>query len=121
MQNLTRPLIDTHETSSPSNRRGLAWLALTIGCEISGTVLLKRGLDDIRICVLAYILYFVGLTLFTVALRSISLSIAYSTWCALGIMGVTLASKILYDEEISFARWVCILGTVPLIIGMYIV
>ena len=120
MNGLAEPLIREAEGPTRYDRQGICWLFLTIVCEIAGTVLLKRGMDDVRIFVSAYILYFVGLSLFTLALRSIPLSIAYSTWCAIGIVGVTISSKILYAEEISASRWFCILGTIPLVIGMYV-
>lgn len=106
-------------TSPAAVMRGLAFLFVTIGLEVSGTLLIRKGVDDIRFYTIAFPLYFLGLSMFSVTLRDIPLSVAYTTWCALGTIGVSLGASLFFDEEIGVGRWMCILGTIPLIIGMY--
>jgi small multidrug resistance pump len=117
---LTAPLLDAPPVP-PFQVRDILFLGSTIACEVTGTVLLKQAWSDPRVYAVAYGLYFAGLYTFTLALRTIPLSIAYTTWCSIGIIGVTLGSKFVYAEDISVGRWVCILGTIPLIVGMYVV
>jgi multidrug transporter EmrE-like cation transporter len=94
-------------------------LACTIVCEIVGTLLLKRA--HILWCsALAFAMYFVALALFAFVLRTIPLAVAYTTWCACGTIGVSIGSSILYGEFISHVRWLCIVGTIPLVVGMYV-
>lgn len=121
MTNLSEPLLDSHRNYGRPTSNDLLLLASTITCEVTGTLLLKQGLNDHRIFILAYTLYFVGLYLFALSLRTIPLSIAYTTWCVLGIIGVTMGSKILYHESISIARALCIASTVPFVVAMYLV
>ena len=104
---------------APSSWRGLFLLSITIGLEVSGTLLFRAAVDDARILPLAFGLYFAGLCIFSSALSILPLSVAYSTWCALGTVGVTVGSHYLYGEEISLGRWACIVGTIPLVVGMY--
>lgn len=121
MQNLSEPLLDHRSAYDRFQSNGLFLLGSTIAFEVSGTLLLKQGLNDYRIFILAYALYFAGLYLFALCLRTIPLSIAYTTWCALGIIGVTVGSSIVYNESISVARGLCIVSTVPFVVAMYIV
>lgn len=99
--------------------RGILLLSVTIGLEVSGTLLFRAAVDDARILPLAFALYFAGLWIFSSALSILPLSVAYSTWCALGTVGVTVGSYYLYGERISNGRWACIVGTIPLVVGMY--
>ena len=99
--------------------KGVAFLAVTIGLEISGTLLIRKAVEDSRFFAFAFGLYFAGLAMFSYTLRTLPLSIAYTTWCALGTVGVTIGSQYLYCETISTGRWICILGTIPLVVGMY--
>lgn len=93
---------------------------VTISLEVSGTLLLKRAVDDYRIFFPAYALFFAGFSMFSFSLRYIPLSVAYTTWCAFGTIGVSLASAVLYEEPIKWGRWCCIFATLPPVIGMYL-
>ena len=95
-------------------------LMLTIMLEISGTLLLRHSIDDYRFVAGAYACYFTGLTIFSFILRYIPLSIAYTTWCALGTIGVSIMSQLLFNEYISIYKWACICGTIPCMIGLYV-
>ena len=95
-------------------------LLLTICFEVNGTLLLKRGSSEYWILVPAYILYFVGLSLFTIVLRKMPLAIAYTTWCSLGTIGVTVFCVLVYGEPLSWSKILCILLTIPFVIGLYL-
>ena len=114
---LFEPLL---EKQQPSMVDPLFLLFVTISLEISGTLLLKLSLNQPRLYFLAYLLYFASLFLFSFALRHIPLSIAYTTWCALGTVGVSVMSHILFDEALSVAKWICILLTIPCVGGLFI-
>lgn len=95
-------------------------LLFTITLETTGTLLLKHSLDDAWYLIGAYACYFTSLTLFAVTLRHIPLSVAYTTWCTFGTIGVTVMSQALYKEVISAPKWVCIFATIPCVAGLYI-
>lgn len=118
----TEPLLPparvTTTTAVPEH--GFTFMLITILLEVSGTLCLRHALDDARFSFVAYALYFAGFSMFSFSLRYVSLSIAYTTWCALGTIGVTLASRFLYAEDISLTRWICIACTVPPVVGMYL-
>lgn len=101
-------------------RNSIFLLLFTIVLESSGTLLLKRAFEDYRCTVIAFVCYFSSLGLFSVVLRTIPLSIAYTTWCTLGTVTVCLLSKVFYSENISIAKGFCIVLTVPCVIGMYV-
>ncbi len=98
----------------------LVLLVATVVFEVSGTIFLHMTVNDTRNYIPAYLLYALSLTLFSWTLRYIPISIAYTTWCAFGTIGVTVASSVLFHEVISVRRWICILLTIPPVIGMYI-
>ena len=72
---------------------GYIWLTAAIAAELAGTTLLKYTEGFSRLwpslgCVAAYVFCFYALSK---ALHYMPLSIAYATWCALGIVaGITL-------------------------------
>ena len=112
------PLLEQPADSIPPY--AMVFMFTTILLEVSGTLLLRRAQDDVRVFFPAYALYFAGFSMFSFSLRYIPLSVAYSTWCALGTIGVSISSAYLYEEQIGWARWSCIVATVPPVIGMYI-
>ena len=119
----TEPFLQPAEELSrtvPYDRKHLLLLALTIAFEVSGTLMLKAGTDNMRIMLPAFVLYFAGLVLFTQVLKHIPLAIAYTTWCAIGTIGVTVSSVVLYGETLSIPKFVCILCTIPCVAGLYV-
>lgn len=118
MNSLVEPLLPERPTETPTY--ALVLLATTIVLEVSGTLFLRMTLDDARYYIPAYLLYAASLSLFSWTLRCIPISVAYTTWCAFGTIGVSVASSVLFHEVISVRRWVCILLTIPPVIGMYI-
>ena len=117
-QNLTQALLNDDDLRAPSIG-GILLLACTILLEVSGTLLLKQN-GSTMLLVLAFMCYFAGLSLFTVVLRTVPLSIAYTTWCACGTVGVTLGSVFFFGETVSIPRFLCIIGTIPLVACLYI-
>ena len=122
-QNLSEPFLPrladstTHQYIS---LKGISFLVVTITLEISGTLLIRKAVDDPRFYAIAFICYFSALSMFSITLQTVPLSMAYSTWCTLGTIGVTVMSKILFGEEIDLKKWICIFSTIPFVIGMYI-
>ena len=117
------PFVESTVTSTSTTTpplHSVLLLLFTIALETSGTLLLKHSLEDAWYLVGAYACYFTALTLFAVTLRHIPLSVAYTTWCAFGTVGVAVLSQVLYKEVISGPKWICILATVPCVSGLYI-
>ena len=118
---MNQPLIGDIRERERIGIAPMGLLLFTIILEVSGTILLRHAQTDGRLFYIpAYIFYFSGFTIFSFTLRYIPLTVAYTTWCALGTTGVTVASQYLYNEEISLPRWVCIIASIPLVVGMYI-
>jgi multidrug transporter EmrE-like cation transporter len=116
--NLKEPLLST--SSRTINGHAIGLLCITIILETSGTLLLKKAFDNYIYMSISFLLYFSSLTLFAFTLKCIPLSIAYTTWCTFGTVGVSIMSKIIYNEELSGMKWACIAATVPCIVGLYI-
>ena len=82
---------------------GYIWLTAAIAAELAGTTLLKDTEGFSRLwpslgCVAAYVFCFYALSK---ALHYRPLSIAYATWCALGIVAATLLSVLLFREQLT--------------------
>lgn len=80
------------------------YLALAIAGELLGTALLKYSEGFTKLyasigCVVAYLACFFFLSK---AISNINLSIAYATWCGVGIIATTLISMLVFKEEITF-------------------
>lgn len=117
MDSLRQPLLLPRTEIPPY---AFTFLAITIALEVTGTLILKSALDDVRIYFPAYALYFAGFSMFSFTLRYFPLSVAYTTWCALGTVGVAILSRACYGEKLSLERWICILATLPPVIGLHV-
>lgn len=113
-------LLETNQHYASPSAQSLLVLCFTIVLEVIGTLSLKYSIRDARIYMFAFPCYFSSLMLFSHVLRFIPLSIAYTTWCTFGTVGVCVTSSVIYDESLSITKWVCILMTIPCVIGMYI-
>lgn len=92
------------------------FLTIAIIGELIGTTFLKysKGFTKLIpsfVCALAYIVCFYS---FSKALNTINLSIAYATWCGVGIIVSTAISIFIFKEQISLLG---ILGIVLILIG----
>lgn len=98
---------------------GYLYLLAAIGLELLATTLLKYSDGFTRIpptlgCVAAYVLCFWSLAR---SLRTIELSVAYATWCGLGIVAATALSVWLFRESLNGPG---ILGLVLVVAGVVI-
>lgn len=98
---------------------GYLLLFLAIVFELAGTTLLKyaegftRPLPTLG-CVAAYVLCFYCLSK---SLHYLTLSVAYASWCGLGIVAATLLSVFLFRESINAAG---VLGLALVVIGVVV-
>jgi small multidrug resistance pump len=95
------------------------FLAIAIAGELVGTVLLKFADGFTRFwpsfgSILAYSICFL---FFSKCLQNINLSIAYSTWSAIGILVSTIISVIIFKQGITFLG---IIGLALIVIGVAI-
>ena len=117
---LEQPLLEADATKYiVGQRSAVVLLVFTVVLETAGTLSLKRSGDGMQYYAAAYVCYGVSLGLFSVVLRHIPLSVAYSTWCTMGTVLVSVLSSWLYGDTISVYKWVCIGCTVPCVVGMY--
>ena len=120
-ERLQKPLLGADAAGdSFGPRSAVVLLMFTICLETAGTLTLKRSGDGVQYYVIAYACYFVSFGLFSIVLRHIPLSIAYTTWCTLGSVFVSVMSYLLYDDRISTYKWACIGCTIPCVVGMYV-
>lgn len=78
-------------------------LILAIGAELVATTLLKYSEGFTRVlpsvfCVLAYVVCYYS---FSKAVMSINLSVAYATWCGVGILATTMISFLIFRQHMS--------------------
>jgi len=87
------------------------FLGLGIVCEIFGTTMLKASEGFTKPIPAAGGLLGFGLALFFVSLafKSIPLSIAYATWCGVGIAGASLIGYLVWGEKITLTGFFGIL------------
>lgn len=87
------------------------YLGAAIACELIGTAFMKysHGFTKLWPSVLTLVFYGLCYITFSRALLSINLSVAYATWCGVGIVAATLFSLFLFKESITFLGIVGIL------------
>lgn len=95
------------------------YLGTDIVLELCGTTFIKasEGFTKLFPAVMTLVLYGLCYFFFAKALNSINLSIAYATWCGVGIIAATLISILIYKEAISFLG---IIGIVLVVAGVII-
>ena len=91
-------------------------LGTAIVLEIIATTLLKSSEGFTKLlpsvfCILFYILCFF---IFSKALNSINLGVAYATWCAGGIVATAVISAAVFGEKLN---WIGITGIVLIVTG----
>lgn len=87
-----------------------AMLGGAIILELIATTLLKYSTGFTRLyptlgCLVAY---FVCFLLFSKALNSINLGVAYATWSAVGIVASTIISAVLFGEKLNIVGMVSV-------------
>ncbi len=80
-----------------------AFLFLGIAVEVIGTLCLKLsdGFSNLIYSVCALSCFGVALFCIARAARIIDLSVAYAIWSGVGIILITLASMVMFDEKMS--------------------
>ena len=95
----------------------LLYLALAILFEIIGTIALKQSAATtvqsyITITIASYIISFYCLWL---SLKTLPLSLAYATWCGVGIALATIAGVFIFKEKVDTTGYI---GLSFIIIGI---
>jgi len=91
------------------------WLAII--SELLATTFLKlsHGFTEIVPSIMVFIFYAVCFSLFALALKTLNLSLAYSVWSGLGILGTALIGILWLHEELT---WVKVVGITLITIGV---
>ncbi|MCD8197575.1 MAG: multidrug efflux SMR transporter [Lachnospiraceae bacterium] len=81
------------------------FLALAIGAEIVGTILLKysEGFTKLVPTIFSLLAYLLCHVSFSRAVTGINLGIAYAVWCGVGIIVTAAISWFIFGETISTA------------------
>lgn len=90
---------------------GYLYLAIAIVGELVGTTYLKYsdGFTKLTPSVISILSYGLCFFIFSKALLTINLSVAYATWCAVGLIVATLISVFIFKEAITTAGVVAVL------------
>ncbi len=100
----------------------MAWLYLfcAIIFEILGTTALKvsNGFSVLMPSILTVIFYTVCFVVFSQALKSIEVGIAYAIWCGLGIFIVALIGIVFFHESISVIKIISLLLIIAGCVGL---
>jgi small multidrug resistance pump len=100
----------------------MAWIILiiTILLEVAGTISMKlsNGLTNFVPSVLMFIFYGACFALFSVAVKTIDLSVAYAIWSGAGTMLVFIVGVFVFQEQLSLFKVGCILLIILGVIGL---
>ncbi len=81
----------------------LLYLATAILFEVIGTIALKysAGSQNLSIGAITAISYIISFYFLWLSLKTLPLSLAYATWCGVGIALTTLAGLFFFEEKID--------------------
>ncbi len=79
---------------------------------------LSEGFEEYRYGLCSILLFGLSLALLARAIKVVPLSVAYSLWAGLGIMGTLAAGYLLFEEKIGVQQ---ICGTALIIMGALLV
>lgn len=84
---------------------GYLYLACAIVLELAGTMCLKysHGFEKLLPTVGTVVFYISCFFFLSMSLKTINLSIAYATWCGIGIVAAGLISFFIFGEKLSLA------------------
>ncbi|MTI79709.1 MAG: multidrug efflux SMR transporter [Firmicutes bacterium] len=96
------------------------FLALGIVSEVFGTAMLKAsdGFTNILPAIGGVLGFSLALYFLALSYKSIPLSVAYATWCGVGIVGASLISFIIWRERLNVTG---IIGIILILIGIVLV
>ena len=83
----------------------MSWLYLLMAIllEVGGTTALKfsQGLTQLLPSVLMFALYALSFGVFSLALRSIDVSVGYAIWSGLGTTAITIIGLLVFKEPLT--------------------
>jgi len=101
-----------------------AWifLAMAIAFELSGTISMKlsHGFTRLWPSVLMFLFYGVSFTSLNYALTSIKVGVAYAVWSGAGIILISIAGALLFEERMSLSSLLWVAVIVVGIVGLNI-
>jgi small multidrug resistance pump len=102
------------------NSAPFAWMICAIACELIGTTALKltQGGERPVWFIAVACGYTAAFVLFSRALTSFPLGIAYAMWAGLGIVGSTVIGFMLFREPLS---WTSLSGILVILAGVVLV
>ena len=110
-------------SSSDSRRNAYvayATLGASICFEVLGTMCMRMANENAFWRVGAYGAYAVAFSLLPFSLETISLSVAYATWSALGTLFVVLLSRCFFGETLKATQVMGVIGTVVSVAFLHI-
>ncbi len=86
------------------------YLTLAIACEVLGTTFLKLsdGFTKLVPSILVGIFYILTFPFFSLALKKMSVSVAYTVWSAVGTACVALIGYFFFKEQMSAVKIIAI-------------
>ncbi|BCG61556.1 DMT family transporter [Paenibacillus sp. URB8-2] len=101
------------------------WLLLlaAIAAEVAGTTFMKlsMGFTKLGPSILLAVCYLLSLTMLNLALKSVSMSVAYAVWSGAGTALVAGIGWVLFGERMSLLKIVCILLIIAGVAGLNLV
>lgn len=84
--------------------RASCFLGAAILLEVIAALCMRASVADVRLMWVGFPCYILSLALFPAVLRDISLTIAYATWSAVGLVGVTVGSMYLFGDVLNLRQ-----------------
>lgn len=101
------------------------WLLLivAIAAEVAGTTFMKlsKGFTKLTPSILLAVFYLLSLSMLNLALKGISVSVAYAIWSGLGTAFVVGVGWALFGEKLTALKLVCILLIIAGVAGLNLV
>ena len=96
------------------------YLLLAILAEVSGTTAMKisQGFSKLLPSIMMFVFYGLSLSLLTLALKNISVSIAYAIWSGLGTAMIAIIGFLWFKESITPMKILSILFIIAGVIGL---
>ncbi|WP_338330404.1 multidrug efflux SMR transporter [Commensalibacter sp. Nvir] len=93
------------------------FLACAIGLEVAATSFLKAscGFTSVKYTMLSLVGYVISFYCLSLALRQVSIGIAYAIWSGVGTVGICLIGLFVYNQTLSLTA---ILGIVFIVLGV---
>lgn len=119
---LSESLLSTVAEAAATSRDFVAAysiLGVSIAFEVFGTLCMRMASENAFWRVGAYGAYAVAFSLLPFSLETIPLSVAYSTWSALGTLFVALLSRCLFGEVLTTMQLCGVVGTAASVVFLH--